>query len=169
MRKFKRNMRNLHRRSTALAALAGAAMSLLWAASLQAAPPYDITVTFSPPVANQGDGYNLYVDDCAATGAVAAPFSAVTSGQTFVGALTTDGTFDICVRAFNNKSDPAVDLCPGDTVPDPAISICELPDPGPGMVATVTIGDLVLPNPAENLDVQVTCPNGGCTVTVTVN
>ncbi len=49
-----------------------------------AAPPYDVTVTFSPPATGGApDGYNLYVDDCAVTGAIGSPAGTVTSGQTF--------------------------------------------------------------------------------------
>jgi hypothetical protein len=112
-----------------------------------AAPPYDITVTFNPPLSGgTPDGYNFYVDDCAVTGPVGAPVGTVTSGQTFVGLITADGTYQMCVRSFNAAG--------------------ENPDPGP--VATVEIADLPLPGPVENLDIQVTCPTGGCTVTVTV-
>ena len=36
-----------------------------------AAPPYDVTVTFSPPTTGGApDGYSLYIDDCAVTGAI---------------------------------------------------------------------------------------------------
>ena len=128
--------------------VAGAILPLLWATSLLAAPPYDINITFDPPVSGgPAEGYNLYIDDCAASGPTGSPFGAVTSGQTFVGALTADGVYEVCVRSFNAAG--------------------EIADPGP--VATIDVSDLPLPGPVENLDVTVACPNGGCSVTITVN
>ena len=113
-----------------------------------AAAPYDLTVTFDPPVTGgPADGFNLYIDDCAASGPTAAPFATVTSGQTFTGALTADGSYQVCVRAFNATG--------------------ETPDPGP--VATVDVNDLPLPGPIQNLQISIACPNGGCTVNVNVN
>ena len=123
-------------------------IALLPSFVVQAAPPYDITVTFNAPTTGGApDGYNFYVDDCAVGGPAGAPVGTVTSGQTFAGLITADGSYQMCVRAFNATG--------------------ENPDPGP--VATVDIADLPLPGPVENLDVTVACPNGGCTVTVTVN
>jgi len=113
-----------------------------------AGPPYDVTVTFDAPLSGGSvDGYNFFIDDCAISGPGAAPFASVVSGQTFVGAITADGTYLMCVRPFNATG--------------------ELADPGP--VASVDIADLPLPGPVENLDVQISCPVGGCTVTITVN
>ena len=121
----------------------------MWAAVAHSAPPYDITVTFNAPsTGGTVGGYNLYLDDCAVTGATGAPLVAgYTSGTLVPGALTADGIYQVCVRSFNSTG--------------------EILDPGP--VATVDVSDLPLPGPIENLDVQVGCPNGGCTVTVTVN
>lgn len=113
-----------------------------------ASPPYDLTVTFTPP--SNGpvpDSYNLYVDDCEISGPIAVPFATVTSGQTFAGALLIDSIYEVCVRSVNAA---------GETL-----------DPGP--VATIVVADLPLSAPVENLDITVACPNGGCTVTVTVN
>lgn len=118
---------------------------VLLPAAVLAAPPYDVTVTFDP-VAN-ADGYRFYIDDCAVTGPIGAPFAEVVSGQTFVGAVTADGTFEMCVRGYNTTGE----------------------QPDPGRVATVVIADLPLPGPVDNLDIVIACPNGGCTVTVTVN
>jgi len=113
-----------------------------------AGPPYDIAVTFDPPLTGGAPvGFNLYIDDCAVTGPIAAPFGTVTTGQTFVGALTLDGTYAICVRAFNSAGEP----------------------PNPGPVATVTVADVPLPGTVQNLNVTASCPNGGCTVIVTIN
>ena len=118
------------------------------AAVAYSSPPYDILVTFNPPLSGGApDGYNFYVDDCAVSGPVGAPVGTVTSGQAFVGLIAVDGTYQMCVRAFNAAG--------------------ENPDPGP--VATVDIADLPLPGPVENLDITVACPNGGCTVTVTIS
>jgi hypothetical protein len=113
-----------------------------------AAPPYDVTVTFSPPLTGGApDGYNLYVDDCAVTGPVGAAVGSVTSGQTFLGLILADGTYDFCVRAFNVAGE----------------------NPDPGQVATAVINDLPLPGPVENLGIQVVCPDSSCTINVTVN
>jgi len=118
------------------------------ALTVWAAPPYDITVTFDAPLTGgPPDGYNLYIDDCAATGATAAPFAIVTNGQTFAGALTADGSYLVCVRPFNAA---------GETL-------------DPVHVATVDVTDLPLPGPINNLAIQITCPLGSCTVNVSVN
>jgi len=139
--------RNRSRRLNLLSYLIGFALSLCTAVAFSGAP-YDITVNFDPPLTGGAPAsYNLYIDDCAITGPVAAPFASVTTGQTFVSALVADGTYDICVRPVNATG--------------------ELADPGP--VATIVGADLPLPGPVENLDIQVTCPTGGCTVNVTVN
>jgi len=113
-----------------------------------AAPPYDVTVTFTPPVTGGApDGYNLYVDDCAVSGAVGAAVGTVTSGQTFPGLIVADGTYQFCVRAFNAAGE----------------------QPSAGQVATADISDLPLPGPVNNLGIQITCPASNCTVTVIVN
>lgn len=124
------------------------AFVLLCAAVAFSAPPYDVTVTFDPPsTGSPPDSYNFYIDDCAITGPVGAPFAAVTSGQTFTGALTADGSFLMCVRTVNGAG--------------------ENPDPGP--VANVDVFDLPLPGVIENLSITIDCPNGSCTVNVSVN
>lgn len=138
-----------------------------FAALTWAAPPYDITVNFDPPLTGgTPTGYNLYIDDCAASGPAGAAFGTVTSGQTFVAALPVDGSYLVCVRSYIDKPFPTVDVCAGEPAPDPAILICENPDPGP--VATIDVADLPV-GPVDNLDVTVQCPNGGCTINVTVN
>lgn len=130
-----------------LLSLALTLLIALLPATLIAAPPYDVTVTFNAPTTGGApDGYSLYVDDCAVSGATGAAVGAVVSGQTFNGLLTADGTYEICVRAFNAAG--------------------EQPDPGP--VATVTVSDLPLPGPIENLDIQIGCPNGSCTVEISI-
>ncbi len=112
-----------------------------------AAPPYDITVTFDAPTTGDApDGYNFYVNDCAASGPSGAPVGTVFSGQQFNGLIGADGSYQMCVRPFNAAG--------------------ELADPGP--VAFVDISDVVLPGPIENLDIQVSCPNGGCAVNVNI-
>jgi len=112
-----------------------------------AAPPYDITATFSPPITGGvPDGYNLYVDDCAVNGAIGAPVGSVVSGQTFPGLIVADGTYQLCVRAFNAAGE----------------------QPDPGQVATAIIADLPLPGPVNNLGIQVTCPTSNCTINVTI-
>jgi hypothetical protein len=122
-----------------------ALLSLLVSFAAFAAPPYDLTVTFNAPTTGGApDGYRLYINDCQPTGPQAAPFADVTSGQTFTGALTADGVYQVCVRPYNATG--------------------ELADPGP--VAIVDVSDLPLPGPITNLQIQIDCPNGGCTVNV---
>ena len=115
-------------------------------------PPYDVTVTFSPP-ADGGvpTGYNFYIDDCAITGPVAAGVN-VTSGQKFIKALLTDGTFLMCVRAFNTEGEQPG---PGAVVPvDTLMSLL------PGELQSLTI-NIVL----EGVNVQITCDPTGCITT----
>ena len=112
-----------------------------------AAPPYDITVTFSPPITGGApDGFNLYVDDCALTGAVLSPAGTVTSGQTFPGLIVADGTYQFCVRPFNSAGE----------------------QPDPGQVATADIADLPIPGPVNSLGIQVDCPLSNCTINVVI-
>jgi len=113
-----------------------------------AAPPYDVTVTFTAPTTGgTPDGYNLYVDDCAVSGPTGAAVGSVVSGQTFVSLIVADGTYQFCVRAFNTAGE----------------------QPDPGQVATADIADLPLPGPVNNLGIQITCPASNCTITVIVN
>ena len=127
-----------------------------------AAPPYDITVTFSPPTTGGAPvGYNFYVDDCAITGPVGAPVSpaydplvlvtvppssGVFSGKTYPGLIVADGTYQFCVRAVSAAGEQS----------------------NPGQVATAVISDLPLPGPVNNLGIQVTCPTSNCTINVTI-
>ncbi len=112
-----------------------------------AAPPYDVTVTFSPPTTGGApDGFNLYIDDCAVTGAIGASAGTVTSGQTFPGLIVADGTYQFCVRAFNAAGE----------------------QPDPGQVATAVISDLPIPGPVNSLGIQVDCPLSNCTINVTI-
>lgn len=121
-------------------------LALLGSFTVQAAPSYDVTVRFSPPtVGGSPDGYNFYVDDCAATGPLGLGISVV-SGQTFPALITADGTFEMCVRAFNAAGE----------------------NPDPGQSATVIINDLPVPGPINSLGIQVTCPLSNCTINVTV-
>ena len=120
---------------------------LLMTGTVLAAPPYDVNVTFSPPIIGGApDGYNFYIGDCAVTGPIGAGLPVI-SGQTFPGLITADGTYQMCVRAFNAAGE----------------------NPDPGLVATVVINDLPLPGPVQNLGIQVTCPASNCTINVTVN
>ncbi len=112
-----------------------------------AAPPYDVTVTFSPPSSGGAvNGYNLYVDDCAVSGAIGAAAGTVTSGQTFPSLIVADGTYQFCVRAFNAAGE----------------------QPDPGQVATAIISDLPIPGPIQNLGIQITCPASNCTINITI-
>ena len=130
----------------------GLLLLLLMPAFTFAAPPYDVTVTFSPPVAGgTPDGYNLYIDDCAATGPVGVGMSAA-SGQKFLSALTVDGTFLLCVRAFNAEG---VQPGPGAVVPvDTLMNLL------PGELQSLTI-HIVL----QGVNVQITCDLTGCVTT----
>jgi len=120
---------------------------LLIPALVVAAPPYDVTVTFSPPASGGApDGYRLYVDDCAVGGAVGSSVGTVTSGQTFPGLITADGTYQFCVRPFNAAGE----------------------QPDPGQVATAIISDLPIPGPVNSLGIQVDCPLSNCTINVTI-
>lgn len=121
----------------------GFAFTVLTAVAF-ATPPYDVTATFDP--APGAASYNLYVDDCAATGATGAPaVTDYTSGVEQTALLTVNGTFQICVRTVDSQG-------------------TELADPGP--VASVTVGPL---GTVTNLQIVVGCPNGPCTVTVITN
>jgi hypothetical protein len=123
-------------------------LCLLVALVAQAAPPYDVTVTFTPPsTGGAPDGFNLYVDDCAVSGPLGAATGSVVSGQTFPSLILADGTYQFCVRAFNAAGE----------------------NPDPGQVATAIIADLPLPGPVNNLGIQVMCPSSSCTISVTVN
>ena len=109
-----------------------------------AQPPYDVTATFDP--APGATSYNLYVDDCAATGPVGAPVTtAYVSGTPVSALLTTDGTFQVCIRAVNATAQ-------------------ENPDPGP--VATITVGPL---GTIQNLQIIIGCPNGPCVVSTVIS
>ena len=117
-----------------------------------AAPPYDVTVTYGPPATGgTPDGYNLYINDCSVTGPVGAGMG-VTSGQKFIAALTADGTYLLCVRAFNAEG---IQPGPGAIVPvDTLMSLI------PGELQSLTI-NIVL----EGINVQITCDSTGCVTT----
>ena len=120
--------------------------------SAKATPPYDVTVTFSSPISGGApDGYNLYIDDCAATGPVGTGMSAA-SGQKFISALTVDGTYLLCVRAFNTEG---IQPGPGAVVPvDTLMSLL------PGELQSLTINIML-----EGVNVQITCDSTGCVTT----
>jgi len=136
---------------------------LLLPAFAFAGPPYDVTVTFSPPVSGGAPGgYNLYVDDCAVTGAVGAPVSpaydpsapitvppssGTFSGKTYTGLIIADGTYQFCVRAVNLAGE----------------------QPDPGETATVIIDALQIPGTINGLGIQITCDATGCTVTSVIS
>ena len=117
-----------------------------------AAPPYDVTVTFT---AIPATGFNFYMDDCAVSGPIGLPIGEVISGQKFSSLVVADGTYQFCVRAFNDGVDPA-----GNPI--------RVENPGPGQVATAVISDLPLPGTIDNLGIQVTCPTSNCTINVTI-
>ena len=125
---------------------------LLVAPVVLTAPPYDVTVTFSPPLTGGApDGYNFYVDDCAVTGPVDAGVS-VTSEQKFPALILADGTYQLCVRAFNAEGEQAD---PGAVVPlDTLLGLI------PGELESLTI-NIVL----QGVNVQITCDSAGCTTT----
>ena len=102
-------------------------------AEAQDGPPYDMTVSFDPPSSGPApDSYNVYINDCAASGATAAPFAAdMTSGQVFTNAITQNGSFEVCVRTVRTVEG-------------------ENPDPGP-----VHLEVLGLSGPVENLSVII--------------
>lgn len=111
-----------------------------------AAPPYDVTATFTPPAvdATHGapTGYRLY-KGCA-TGQTKALVGTVTSGQKFTGLLTVDGSYSFCVHAFNATGE------------------------GPrSNIANVVINDYdPAPGAATNFTVTVSC-DASCTVEIT--
>ena len=142
---------------------------VLLMATASAAPPYGLVLTWQNAATGlQPDGYNFYINDCAATGATAAPAATIGNGgaETLNGILTADGVYLVCIRSLTNKPNPATDQCPGDIAPDPTVLACENPDPG-NATDTVDVSDFVLAQPAESLDVQVLCPNSGCVVIIT--
>lgn len=119
----------------------------LFALPALAAPPYDVTATFTAPVvdATHGPptGYRLY-RGCRA-GETKVLVGSVTSGQTFTGLLTADGTYSFCVHAFNATGQ------------------------GPSSnVAVVVINDFEpVPGAPTNFGITVTC-DSSCTVNVTI-
>jgi len=123
-------------------------VALAFSILASAAPPYDVTVTFSAPATGGApDGYSFYIDDCAVSGPIDAPTASAVAGQTFPAIIIADGTYLMCIRAFNAAG----------TQPDP------------GQVATADINDLPIPGPIQNLGIQVTCPASNCVVEVVVN
>ena len=146
-----------------------ALVMLLLSCPVFAAAPYGLILTYQNPTTGPTPvGYNLYINDCAATGATGQPAATIgnSGNETVNDVLTADGVYQICIRSLTAKPNPATDQCPGDTAPDPAVANCETADPGLAVV-TVDVSDFVLAQPAESLDVQVLCPSGGCTVIIT--
>lgn len=117
------------------------------AAAASGAPPYDVTATFDPPVvtATEGpaDGFRLY-QGCRA-GESKALVGEVTSGQTFTGLLTADGTYSFCVHAYNATGE-------GPSSPVAVVTINDF-DPAPGVPV--------------NFNITVTC-DASCTVNITM-
>lgn len=108
-------------------------------ASLALAASYDVTVDFSPPSAGPvPDSYNLYLNDCAATGATAAPAATVTQGQKFVGLFPVDGSYTICVRPVNATGE----------------------NPDPETVIPIDTLEAGLPGAIENLTITIEFPCG---------
>ncbi len=143
----------------------------MFATAVCAAPPYDVSLTVTEPTVGEApDGYNFYINDCAATGPTAAPFATdvTPAGQTFTAAVTTNGSFVMCVRSFKTKADPAVNFCEGQAV-DPAVLICETADPG-NAFRNVDLADIVptpFPAPADDINITISGGSGSYTVTIT--
>lgn len=114
-------------------AIVGLSLSLLWAVHAAA---YDGTVTFTP---TNADGYRLYVNDCEPTGPVGAPIAEITSGERVTALIAQDGTYEVCVRAYNAA---------GET-------------PDPGSVQRLEVQSL--PAPISDLNVEIHCDT--CVVT----
>lgn len=102
-------MRSSRSDSRRLWALVGALLitMVFAAATVDAAPPYDVTVQFDAPVvdATHGpvEGYRLY-QGCR-SGETKTAIGEATSGQTFTGLLTADGEYSFCVHAFNSTGE----------------------------------------------------------------
>lgn len=97
---------------------------------------YDVRVQFSPPRTGMApDGYNLYIDDCAVTGAVGSPVGTVTPGKNFPNLIIADGTYQFCVRPFNSAG--------------------EQPDPGRIAIVDINTADSLIPPPVHSIDIQV--------------
>lgn len=126
---------------------------LFCCAVAQAAPPYDLTLTFSEPTTGgTADGFNAYLDDCVVAGPAAAPLAGnYVSGTKLIGVIPADGTYVACVRGFNSGGE----------------------QPDPGVTATFTVPE-ELPGPVESLDIAVTCRDSAgtvvaCPFTVTIS
>lgn len=147
--------------STKLGPVLSLFCALFASVALSAPASYDVSVSFSPPTTGGApDGYNFYVDDCAVSGALGAPAGSVPlggeAGTTFAGLLTSIGTYEMCVRAFNAAGE----------------------QPDPGQVATVNIVENA-PGVIGGFDVQITCrdtagavvvcADAGVDITVTIN
>lgn len=118
-----------------------ASMLCLFASTVALAQTIDIeTITFNAPTTGGiVSGYNLYVDDCAATGATGAPIGTVTSGGGFTAVLDgTPGSYELCVRPFNSTGEQ----------PDPAES------------KTVPVVPAI-PGPISNLEITIVCRDSG--------
>jgi len=120
-------------------------LALLGAASAWAAPPYDVTATFDPPVSGgTPTGYRLY-QGCVSDAERGTLVGSTVSGQTFAELLQTDGTFTFCVAAFNESGEGPV-----------------------SGVVQVQIDDFdALPGSPTNLQITVSCDTS-CNVIVTV-
>lgn len=118
----------------------------LVAAAACAAPPYDVTITFTAPATTptQGapTGYRLY-RGCR-TGETKTLVGAATNGQNFAGLLTANGEYSFCLHAFNATGE------------------------GPrSNIAIATINDFdPVPGAPTSFTVTVSC-DASCTVNIT--
>ena len=127
-------------------------VALLFTALALAAVPasiVDVTYTLSAtgPVP---DSVNLYIDDCAVTGPVGAPFATLVasgpqSGAPYDNAVTVEGIYQVCARVVN------------------AVGIT--PDPGPVHVFDTAEFDLSSPINTLSITVEFACGTGVCTKT----
>lgn len=96
-----------------------------------AAPPYDVTATFT--VGSGATSHRLY-RGCRA-GETKTLMGTVTSGQTFTGALTAAGEYSFCVHGVNASGE------------------------GPrSNIVVATVSEVPLPGAPSNLVITVTCP-----------
>jgi hypothetical protein len=125
-------------------------LSTIWLALLcapaWAAPPYDATISFAFPATTIPiDTVDLYMNDCALGAPVGLPFGQITSGQTFPALITTDGTYEFCVRGVNAAGISA----------------------GPGAVWIGTIAQLNIPPDSDSINVQIPCDTP-CVINFTI-
>ena len=111
-----------------------------------AAPPYDVTISFTFPATTIPiDSVDLYMNDCAAGAPVGSPVGQISSGQTFPALIVADGSYEFCVRGVNAAGVSA----------------------GPGAVWTGSIAQLNIPPDSDSIDVQIPCDTP-CVINFTI-